>query len=150
MLGQDDSQVKLMQLLAAGKDFDVYTGLAGIQKLLDLLPSFESREDLPNIASYASQCIEKFGTGGGNFRLMYAEFLSQAGQKVPDLVDVSMADLTAQSASKWTALSESFTQLAKPKSNQVNYQLDICRQRLSEIYTLETRLFESLGAKLGL
>ena len=47
-------------------------------------------------ARFCYQVIERRGSGGGNFRLMYARFLEECGH--PD------AELAAETAARWTAL----------------------------------------------
>ncbi len=49
--------------------------------------------------------IEKRGTGGGNFRLMYSRFLEEAGYEE--------ASLAAQAAERWTALSAGFLEASE-------------------------------------
>ena len=44
--------------------------------------------------------IERRGTGGGNFRLMYSRFLEEAGYE--------QAALAAEAAARWTELAEAF------------------------------------------
>ena len=52
-------------------------------------------------ARFAYQVIERRGTGGGNFRLMYSRFLTEAGY--PDA-----APLAAEAARDWTELAGAF------------------------------------------
>jgi hypothetical protein len=56
----------------------------------------EAIEDWRWCARFNYQVIERRGTGGGNFRLMYSRFLREAGR--PE------ADLAAEAAARWTAL----------------------------------------------
>ena len=49
-------------------------------------------------ARFCYQVIERRGSGGGNFRLMYARFLGECGH--PD------AEFAAETAARWTALAE--------------------------------------------
>ncbi len=60
----------------------------------------EVAEDWQWCARFGYQVIEKRGTGGGNFRLMYARFLEQAGYR--------QAALAGAAAESWTALAEGF------------------------------------------
>ena len=57
----------------------------------------EDLEDWQWCARFNYQVIERRGTGGGNFRAMYARFLSEAGYDVP-------AALAASASSRWTEL----------------------------------------------
>jgi hypothetical protein len=49
-------------------------------------------------ARFGYQVIERRGTGGGNFRLMYSRFLEEVGREE--------ASLAAEAAAHWTALAE--------------------------------------------
>ncbi|MDQ3724474.1 MAG: BtrH N-terminal domain-containing protein [Actinomycetota bacterium] len=51
-------------------------------------------------ARFAYQVIERRGTGGGCFRLMYSRFLEEAGREE--------APLAAEAAARWTELAEAF------------------------------------------
>jgi hypothetical protein len=57
-------------------------------------------EDWQWCARFAFQVIERRGTGGGNFRRMYAGFLEEA--EYPE------ASLAAEAADDWTSLAEAF------------------------------------------
>jgi hypothetical protein len=61
----------------------------------------EEAEDWQWCARFAYQVIERRGTGGGNFRLMYSRFLEQAGYE-------EGAGLAAKAAGDWTELAEAF------------------------------------------
>ena len=56
-------------------------------------------------ARFAYQVIERRGTGGGNFRLMYSRFLEQAGYEE--------AGLAAEAAAVWTELAEAFREASE-------------------------------------
>ncbi|MGZ5308611.1 MAG: BtrH N-terminal domain-containing protein [Solirubrobacterales bacterium] len=58
----------------------------------------EQAEDWQWCARFLYQVIERRGTGGGNFRVMYSRFLEQAGY--------SEASLAAEASARWTALAE--------------------------------------------
>lgn len=81
-------------------------GLAGLDRLAVRLPEFLARPSGKALARYAAACIESFGTGGGNFRVMYSAFL----QEVRDAghLDVRADEVEAmrESARRWTSLSD--------------------------------------------
>jgi hypothetical protein len=52
-------------------------------------------------ARFAYQVIERRGTGGGNFRLMYSRFLDEVGESAG-------AKLAARAAANWTELAGAF------------------------------------------
>ena len=105
---------------------------------------WSSREDRATIAGYASRCIEKYGTGGGNFRTMFAGFLAHARAVVPELVSEDMPLAAAQSATLWTKLSANLEGAAERDEDAA---WTSCAETLAQILDLETRLFESLGEK---
>jgi hypothetical protein len=55
-------------------------------------------EDWQWSARFCYQVIERRGTGGGNFRLMYSRFLDEAGRE--------QAPVAGQAAARWTALAD--------------------------------------------
>lgn len=128
----------------ANPDLQFSRGLSGLSELARQLPEWPRRDDLELLASYASQCIEKFGTGGGNFRTLYAAFLHEARAVVPSLVDTEAPDLAARSSARWTELSRYLKELGVSRSPDVAAR---CRDAVTEILALETRLFESLAER---
>jgi hypothetical protein len=120
----------------------VSRGLAGLASFAERLPEWRDREDLELLAAYASRCIERYGTGGGNFRVLYAAFLQEARAVVPERVDAEAPELAARSAERWTELSQHFRDLGQSRSRDASER---CSRSLSEILGLETRLFESLA-----
>jgi hypothetical protein len=55
-------------------------------------------EDWQWCARFSYQVIERRGTGGGMFRLMYARFLEEAG--------FEQAPIAAEAAARWSSLAE--------------------------------------------
>ncbi len=74
------------------------SGLPAVRRLAAEIGSWpRDASDWQWCARFGYQVIEKRGTGGGNFRLMYARFLEEAGYEE--------ARLAAEAAERWTALS---------------------------------------------
>ena len=74
------------------------SGMPAVRRLAAEIGSWP--QDAPDwqwCARFGYQVIEKRGTGGGNFRLMYSRFLEEAGYEE--------APLAADAARSWTALS---------------------------------------------
>jgi hypothetical protein len=125
---------------------EIATGLRGLATFLRELPNWRHREDASHIARYASSCIEKFGTGGGNFRPMYAAFLRQARTVVPEMVAPKAPELAARSGALWTELASHLADLAEDPAGPATSQgVEV----LSQILELETELFESLAGTAG-
>lgn len=121
----------------------VEKGLGGLAEFARRLPGWVARDDIGLLAHYTAQCIEKFGTGGGNFRTLYAAFLRAARDAVPDVVDADAPDLAAQSSTRWTELSGALHALGSTRSQEA---AERCGKAASEILSLEIQLFESLAA----
>jgi Butirosin biosynthesis protein H, N-terminal/Domain of unknown function (DUF4872) len=82
-------------------EFRDFSGLDAVRRLAAEAGSWpEVAEDWQWCARFGYQVIERRGTGGGAFRLMYSRFLAEAGW--PE------APLAADAASAWTDLAEAF------------------------------------------
>jgi hypothetical protein len=78
-----------------------FSGLDAVRRLAEEAGSWpEVAEDWQWCARFGYQVIERRGTGGGAFRLMYSRFLEEAGR--PE------AELAAEAAARWTGLAEAF------------------------------------------
>jgi hypothetical protein len=81
--------------------FGPFAGVPALERLADEAGSWpEAVEDWQWCARFAYQVIERRGTGGGCFRLMYSRFLAEAGREE--------APLAAAAATRWTELAEAF------------------------------------------
>jgi butirosin biosynthesis protein H-like/uncharacterized protein DUF4872 len=82
-------------------EFRQFSGLDAIERLAAEAGSWpEVAEDWQWCARFGYQVIERRGTGGGAFRLMYSRFLEEAGR--PE------APLAAEAAARWTELATAF------------------------------------------
>jgi hypothetical protein len=83
-------------------EFRGFSGLDAVRRLAEEAGSWpEVAEDWQWCARFGYQVIERRGTGGGAFRLMYSRFLEEAGR--PD-----GAALAAEAAASWTELAGAF------------------------------------------
>jgi Butirosin biosynthesis protein H, N-terminal/Domain of unknown function (DUF4872) len=113
-----------------------FAGLPAIERLAAEAGSWpEAAADWQWCARFAYQVIERRGTGGGAFRLMYSRFLEEAGR--PE------APLAAASAACWTELAGAFH--AASESDEAEPALwsavDAEAKRMAEA---ETRLWTAL------
>jgi hypothetical protein len=121
----------------------VTQGLAALEVFAKRLEDWPDREDCEGLASYNSQCLEKWGNGGGNFRNLYAAFLREARELAPDLVDAEAPLLAGLASQQWTILSSNLWELGQTRSADA---LAGCQRALDELRGLETQLFERLAA----
>jgi butirosin biosynthesis protein H-like/uncharacterized protein DUF4872 len=118
-------------------EFHEFSGLSAVERLAVEAGSWpEVAEDWQWCARFGYQVIERRGTGGGAFRLMYARFLEEAGR--------SEAPLAAEAASRWTELAGAFhaaSERDEPES-ELWREIDASAQRVSEA---EKRLWTALA-----
>ena len=88
-------------------EFRDFSGLDAVHRLAAEAGSWpEVAEDWKWCARFGYQVIERRGTGGGCFRLMYSRFLEEAGR--PE------APLAAEAAARWTELAAAFQAASEP------------------------------------
>lgn len=126
-----------------GGGFSMTTGVAGIRRLAEDLPTWAERDDASWLASYNARCIEKFGNGGGNFRRLYAGFLSWAHALDPSLAPAEAADRALRAAEGWTALSELLAAASRGEGGPEVWSR--ARAQALEIADLEEDLFRRLS-----
>jgi len=145
MLGFDTSPKKLLRAFTGNYPVSIATGIEGIGKFHEDFISWRNEIDWKTIVKYTSNCFERYGTGGGNFRKMYAGFLESAQQHIPEVVDEHSIAMTRQLASEWTLLSEQLNQLLKEGNDQEWQQ---CHAQIGSILEQENDLYHYLGERL--
>jgi hypothetical protein len=81
--------------------FGEFAGMPALERLAAEAGSWpDAVSDWQWCARFAYQVIERRGTGGGCFRLMYSRFLEEVGREE--------APLAAEAATRWTELAEAF------------------------------------------
>jgi hypothetical protein len=94
-------------------------------------------EDWRWCARFGYQVIERRGTGGGNFRLMYSRFLGEAGNE--------HAELAAEAASGWTALAAALQAASEPERADARHWA-LVRNRAVNVLDAEERLWPALAS----
>jgi hypothetical protein len=91
-------------------DQDGAAGVSALERFAAELPEWPARAsgeaDRAWCFRYAWQVIEKRGTGGGNFRALYARFLEEAEGHVTGLAKAGLAPRMRAIAAAWTRLGE--------------------------------------------
>ncbi|MDG2306989.1 MAG: BtrH N-terminal domain-containing protein [Candidatus Binatia bacterium] len=127
---------------ALSGEFSMKTGVAAIRQLAAAIPEWGGRADAAWIASYNARCIEKFGNGGGNFRRLYAGFLTWAHALDASLVPAAAPAQMLRAADGWTALSETLGAASKEGATPDLWPR--AGVQASEVADLEERVFRSL------
>ncbi len=118
--------------------WDEFAGLPAVERLAAEAGSWpEAAADWQWCARFAYQVIERRGTGGGAFRLMYSRFLEEAGR--PE------AQLAAEAATRWTELAEAF-RTASERDEPDPDLWDAIDARARWVEEAETRLWTALAA----
>ena len=117
--------------------FGEFAGLPAVERLAAEAGSWpEVAEDWQWCARFAYQVIERRGTGGGAFRLMYSRFLEEAGREE--------APLAADAAGRWTELAEAF-KAASESEEPIAELWGAVGTGARRVAEAETRLWSSLA-----
>jgi Butirosin biosynthesis protein H, N-terminal/Domain of unknown function (DUF4872) len=118
-------------------EFRDFSGLDAVRRLAVEAGSWpEAADDWQWCARFGYQVIERRGTGGGAFRLMYSRFLEE--------VEHPGAPLAAQAAAAWTELAETF----HAASEREDPDPDLWRQidtKANHVAEAEERLWSALA-----
>lgn len=98
---------------------------------LDELELWAQFKDWQWTFRFAYQVIEKRGTGGGGFRLMYKDFLDEAELFVPDIKNLNLSQLMNKCAVAWTNFALALKQ-ASEKDNPEISTIRLCLEELKE------------------
>jgi hypothetical protein len=113
-----------------------FAGLPAVDRLAAEAGSWpEAAEDWQWCARFAYQVIERRGTGGGAFRLMYSRFLEEAGR--------DEAPLAAEAAARWTELAEAFRLASESETPEPELWRQV-RDDAAGVAAAERRLWTSL------
>ncbi len=145
MTGQDNPHKEKLSASYDGRQAIGDMGLEALEAFRKEFPAWRNREKASWILSYASQTIERFGTGGGNFRRLYAGFLTEARVLLPDIVAEELPVLATKSADAWTELSQNMYRIAKENHEQ---SWDTSVNLIGDIIDFESQIFHSLLEKL--
>jgi Domain of unknown function (DUF4872) len=114
-----------------------FSGLGAVERLAREAGSWpDVAEDWQWCARFGYQVIERRGTGGGAFRLMYSRFLEEAGR--PE------ASLAAEAAARWTELASAFHAASERDDPEPGLwrKIDSAAQR---VFEAEQRLWTALA-----
>jgi hypothetical protein len=102
------------ELLPTG-DSEYSGGVEGMANAIREMPGWKDLKDFEWIARFSYQLIERRGTGGGAFRLMYADFLKEAEEILPEMKKYSFSERMRQVARDWTEVSVILKEVSETK-----------------------------------
>jgi hypothetical protein len=115
-----------------------YEGLPGLRRFAEELPRWpQELQDWQWSARFCYQVIERRGTGGGNFRLMYSRFLEEA--------DRPEARIAADAATGWTTLAGSLLEASEAEAPDAALWSRI-GDEAAAVLEAEERLWPALAA----
>jgi hypothetical protein len=125
-----------------------FEGLPALRRFAEEIGSWpELAEDWQWCARFGYQVIEKRGTGGGNFRAMFARFLGEVADQ--GLADVTAeAELAAQASEAWSALAGELREASESEVPDTG-QWQRISVRAAAILALEERLWPALAEQAG-
>ncbi len=118
-----------------------FGGVAGLRTLADDLVDWEQADDLSWSARFGYQVIERRGTGGGNFRRLYAGFLEEIAPHVPQVRDADAPACTWAIAEQWTELAGVLKDISESEDVAL---LETAADLVDDIAEEEERLFRDL------
>lgn len=112
-------------------------GLPAVSKWINEIPKWLASENPRWLFRFAYQVIEKRGTGGGGFRLMYADFLKEVEPIVPKISALGLTGLMRECAMSWTALAELFKKTSELETLMDSSMIFVLREALERVYKSE-------------
>jgi hypothetical protein len=129
---------------------DGFAGVSGMLRFVDELPRWHAlardEADRAWTFRFAYQVIERRGTGGGNFRLLYSRFLHEAARHHPAVAGLGLPTRMERIAAGWTRLAESFKDLSGRAGAGADGAL-VARAR--ELVDEERRYHEDVAARVN-
>jgi hypothetical protein len=116
-----------------------FQGLPALRRFADEVGEWpRAAEDWQWCARFGYQVIERRGTGGGNFRGMYARFLDEVGYQE--------AALAAEAAERWTGLAGSLLRASEADAPEPGLWSGVSDDAAA-VLDAEERLWTALGAQ---
>ena len=105
-----------------------FQGIAGLKKWQEEIMHWGDFKDWQWTTRFTYQIIERRGTGGGGFRLMYADFLREAAAYVPSVASLGLAQQMVEVGRAWQDLAmalKAASQEKRPDFSDVAQRLRI-------------------------
>ncbi|MFZ5643786.1 MAG: BtrH N-terminal domain-containing protein [Bacillota bacterium] len=121
-------------------------GLQSMESFSRDLASWGSLPDWSWCARFAYQVIERRGTGGSNFRILYLNFLKEAEEHLPSLKNIKAVSRMSTIAEKWTELAMVLKEISETNPDLFPRAAETAR----EIAALEKAFFTNVLDNISL
>jgi len=121
---------------------DIVGGLSAFEKWEEEIRNWKDLEDWRWAARFTYQTTERRGTGGGAFRLMYADFLNEAADYVPEISSHGLPRQMIEVGLAWQDLSLAL----KKASNRSVPDFTDASARLNRVKQLESAYHKNVMA----
>ncbi len=121
-------------------------GFEGMERAYKHMPGWAEARDWKWCARWFYQVIERRGTGGGAFRLLYARFLEELAGLDPAFEKTAPAGEMYEIAGQWTALSEALKEISEQEEPR---GFDETSAMLEKIKHREERFFQRVLQELS-
>ncbi|MEZ4551283.1 MAG: BtrH N-terminal domain-containing protein [Desulfobacterales bacterium] len=111
-----------------------YAGLNALQKMKMEMPDWGKLDDCKWTARFIYQIIEKRGTGGSGFRLMYYDFLKEAAEFLPEISQIGLDQRMREASFAW----RDFAITLKDASEENSPVFSESIKKLNAIIAIET------------
>ncbi len=122
-------------------------GVEAIKNVAEDLITWKDAKDGAWCLRFTYQIIEKRGTGGGGFRRLYAEFLKECADRLPELRGRNFHGRMMDIADLWTAVSEGLRRLSE-NGNMTQELFQSASEKFMELYNSEKTFFTELSGTL--
>jgi len=145
----EDAIVRSLLLNAETMTVDSdFAGMGAMRVFADEVGQWVERPDAAWCFRFAYQCLERRGTGGGNFRRLYRDFLMESLQIVPAIKKSQLHVGMSRAAAAWTTLAEHFEIASRtevPEGSAVQFV-----ESLSEaVYQFESMFWDMIPDVFG-
>lgn len=122
-------------------------GLPAMRSLAAELPSWTELADAGWACRFGYQSIEKRGTGGGNFRFLYAEFLDRLAERG---LEVEGADAFQASGTAWSEAADHLKTAAFASgAPELSTSLELAGAAVAVAADIEAEVFERLDRRFN-
>jgi len=127
--------------MLSNSDEKGFMGIGGMKNACNDITSWADAKDWQWCARFSYQVIERRGTGGGAFRLMYSKFLHEASTYIPQIAKLELPERMKKIAEMWTELSVIFKEISELERPA---KLDLAGKKLKNICEQEEKIYHDM------